>query len=155
MLVDMVIEDPRWQAVGLAEVAERAGRAALEAAGRAPDGCEISLLACDDARMAALNAAFRGKATPTNVLAWPAAGGLAGEGEAAAKFLGDIALGFETCRREAAAGGIAIEAHLGHLVAHGVLHLVGYGHETAAEAEAMEALETKILANIGVANPYC
>ena len=148
-LVDLLIEDTRWEAVGIAALAERAARAALAGAGRDPVGCEISVLACDDARIAVLNAEFRGKAEATNVLSWPA--GDVGLGPV---FFGDIALAWETCAREAAAAGIGVEAHLSHLVVHGVLHLLGFGHEAEAEAEAMEALERKILATLGVADPY-
>lgn len=151
-LVDLVIEDPRWDALGLEALAERAARAALLAVGGDPDGSEISLLGADDARIAALNAEFRGKPTPTNVLSWPSGEGPAAPGEA--RFLGDLALGYDTCLAEAAAAGLAPADHVAHLVVHGVLHLVGHDHEDDAEAEEMEALETKILASLGVANPY-
>ena len=108
-VVEPVIEDPRWEAAGIAAIAERAARAALQAVGRDPELHEIGLLACDDARIASLNADFRGKPQPTNVLSWPAfeggapeePPGLAGEGPL---FLGDIALAYETCLREAGGG---------------------------------------------------
>ncbi len=151
-LVEVVIEDPRWEALDLPALAERAARAALAAAGGDPEGSEIGLLGADDARIAALNAAFRGKAAPTNVLSWPSGEGPAAPGEA--RFLGDLALAWETCRAEAEAAGIAPADHVTHLVVHGVLHLLGHDHADDAEAEAMEALETKILASLGVANPY-
>lgn len=151
-LVEVVVEDPRWEALDLAALAERAARAALAATGGDPDRSEISLLGADDARIAALNAAFRGKAAPTNVLSWPSGEGPAAPGEA--RFLGDLALAWETCRAEAEAAGIAPADHVTHLVVHGVLHLLGHDHADDAEAEAMEALETKILASLGVANPY-
>jgi len=150
-LVETVVEDPRWGALGVEALAERAARAAVAAAGVDPDGCEIALLAADDARVAALNAAFRGKAAATNVLSWPS-GETAAPGEA--RFLGDMALAYETCLAEAAATGVPPADHVTHLVVHGVLHLLGHDHETDAEAEAMEALETKVLASLGVANPY-
>jgi probable rRNA maturation factor len=154
-LVDCVIEDARWEAVGLASLAEAAARAALEAAGWSAEGCEIALLAADDARLAALNAAFRGKAAPTNVLAFPAAGDDREEGERAGPcHLGDIAIAYETCAAEAAAAGIPLADHATHLVVHGVLHLLGHAHEAEDEAERMEALETKTLASLGVADPY-
>jgi probable rRNA maturation factor len=151
-LVDAVIEDPRWERLGLPALAERAARAALDAAGIAPDACEISLLAADDARIRKLNAAFRGKDAPTNVLSWPAETDATPPG--AKRFLGDLALAFETCLGEAEAAGIAPADHVAHLVVHGVLHLLGMDHATDAEAEAMEALETKTLARLGIANPY-
>jgi probable rRNA maturation factor len=151
-LVDVVIEDARWESLGLAALAERAGRAALRAAGGDPDGSEISLLGADDARIAALNAEFRGKPTATNVLSWPSGEEAAAPGEL--RFLGDLALAWETCAAEAEAAGIPPADHVTHLVVHGVLHLVGYDHEDDVEADLMEALETKILASLGVANPY-
>jgi probable rRNA maturation factor len=158
-LVEVVVEDPRWSEAGVEAVAERAAAAALTAAGRDPELHEIGLLACDDARIAALNAEFRGKPTPTNVLSWPAfAGqppeeppGLPGEGPL---FLGDLALAYDTCLREAEAAGVPLADHVAHLVVHGVLHLLGHDHGDDAEAEAMEDLESKVLARLGVANPY-
>lgn len=151
-LVDTAIEDPRWEAFDLAALAERAARATVAAAGRDAVGAEIGLLAADDARIAALNATFRGKAGPTNVLSWPARQRPAAPGEA--RFLGDVALAYETCLSEAAAAEIPLPDHVTHLVVHGVLHLLGHDHAAEDEAAAMEALETKILASLGVANPY-
>ncbi len=156
-LVDLVIEDPRWEALGLGALAERAARVALEAAGMEPARCELSLLGCDDARIAALNADFRGKPKPTNVLSWPAFEDEIPEpdpGDPEPLFLGDIALAYETCAREAEEGSISLADHATHLVVHGLLHLLGYDHEMEAEADAMEAFETKILASLGVADPY-
>ena len=153
-LVDLIVEDPRWQAAGLAPIAERAARAALTAAGLDPDRHEISLLACDDARIATLNAEFRGKPAATNVLSWPAFDGPAPRPGEEAVFLGDLALAFETCAREAAAAGIPLADHAAHLVVHGSLHLLGFDHEMEAEADAMEEFETKILASMGLPNPY-
>jgi probable rRNA maturation factor len=158
-VVDALVEDARWTEAGLEAVAERAARATLTAVGRDPELHEIGLLACGDARIAELNAGFRGKAQPTNVLSWPAftppvpeePPGLPGEGPL---FLGDLALGFETCAREAEAAGIPLPDHAAHLVVHGVLHLLGQDHAADAEADAMEALETNVLASMGIANPY-
>ncbi|MFO1142122.1 MAG: rRNA maturation RNase YbeY [Amaricoccus sp.] len=158
-VVEAVVEDPRWEAAGIVAVAERAARAALVVAGRDPELHEVGLLAADDARIAALNGEFRGKAAPTNVLSWPAfAGpvpeeppGLPGEGPL---FIGDVALGYETCAREAEEAQIPLTEHAAHLVVHAVLHLLGHDHAEDAEAESMEALEAKALASMGVANPY-
>jgi probable rRNA maturation factor len=105
-----------------------------------------------------LNGQFRGKAQPTNVLSWPTfysdmpePPGNPGEGPL---FIGDLALGYETCAAEAAAAGIPLADHAAHLVVHGVLHLLGHDHDDDAKAETMENLETKVLASMGVANPY-
>jgi probable rRNA maturation factor len=163
-LVDLVIEDARWEAGGFDAVAERAAAAVLVAVGRVPRRHELALLMCDDARIAVLNAEFRGKAVPTNVLSWPAfageppepgAGPSAGPGARDEPlFLGDVAMAYETCAREAEAAGVPLGDHAAHLVIHGVLHLLGHDHVGAAEAEAMEDLETKTLATLGIADPY-
>lgn len=154
-LVDLVLEDPRWGAAGLEAVAEGAARAALVEVGRDPARHEISLLACDDVRIAALNEAFRGTARPTNVLSWPAFEGEVPEpGGGEPVFLGDMALAFETCSREAQAAGLPLAAHAAHLVVHGLLHLLGHDHGDDTSAEAMESIETKTLASLGIADPY-
>ena len=114
MLTDTIIEDPRWRASDLAALAERAARAALGQLGHDPDLFEIGVLGCDDARIAALNAEFRDKPAPTNVLSWPALT-LAPPGAGApppapgapalpgmAQALGDIAIAWDTCTREGA-----------------------------------------------------
>lgn len=164
-LVDTVIEDGRWDRFGLGPVAERAARATLEALGLDPAGYELSLLGCDDARIAVLNADFRDKAAPTNVLSWPAedlspadegtAPDLPDKGSAEdPEELGDIAISWQTCQREAEDQGKTMGAHVTHLVVHGTLHLLGYDHIRDGDAALMEGLETRILASLGVADPY-
>lgn len=114
--------------------------------------CTACLALSSDADVARLNGLYRGKPRPTNVLSFPApASHLATEEEG---FLGDIVLACETVLAEAAAAGIPPRHHLMHLVAHGLLHLIGYDHETSEEAFEMEALEVEILAALGVADPY-
>lgn len=160
MAVDVVIQDARWAEAGLEALASRATDAALEHLGLVPDNWEVSVLGADDARIAALNGAFRGKAKATNVLSWPSAerrvpGGvpeMPGMGDDSE--LGDLALAFETCRAEAEAGGLTFADHVSHLIVHGVLHLLGYDHETAGDAARMEELEAAILATLGIADPY-
>jgi probable rRNA maturation factor len=152
-LVETVIEDARWNEIGIAVLAERAARTALDAVGLDAERCEISLLAADDARIRDLNAVYRGKDAPTNVLSWPSEDPgppLPGE----RRFLGDLALAYETCMREAETAGLALRDHVAHLVVHGVLHLLGMDHEAEVAAAEMEGLETKILARMGIANPY-
>jgi probable rRNA maturation factor len=118
----------------------------------------VSLVFADDAEVRELNAEWRGKDKPTNVLSFPMlsrAELLALAPEGPPELLGDIALALETCAREAAEKGISLEHHAAHLIVHGLLHLAGYDHETSPEdAAAMEALEIKALALMGIADPY-
>lgn len=151
----MIVEDARWS--DLERLAEVAVAAALAGAGL-PGAHEVAVLGCDDARIAALNAEFRGKPVPTNVLSWPSetrdpdvAPPDPGDGEPE---LGDIAIAFDTCVREAAEQGKAFDAHVIHLLIHATLHLLGHDHETEAEAARMEALETGIVVRLGFPDPY-
>ena len=111
----------------------------------------LALRLTDDAEMRALNATFRHKDKATNVLSFPSHDA---EVMDEPSFLGNIAIGYETVRREAEQDGKTFADHLAHLLVHGCLHLVGYDHQDAAEAEAMEALEIMILDDLGLANPY-
>jgi probable rRNA maturation factor len=164
-LVDLVCEDDRWNADSLSALAERAASATLAHLGLSSDEFEIALLACDDARIAALNAEFRAKPSPTNVLSWPAwdlsaedDGGTPDLPEAGTpdnpESLGDIALAYDTCTREAREQSKTFEAHVTHLIAHSVLHLLGYDHIRDKDAALMEETEVQILAQLGVENPY-
>ncbi len=158
MTIDLVPEDDRWTEAGLESLAGRAVRAALEHLEMDPDRCEIVILACDDTRIAALNAGFRGKPTPTNVLSWPAQELEPPERPApdpdGTVPLGDIALSYDTCEREAADQGKSMAAHVTHLVVHGTLHLLGYDHVRDQDATLMEALEVEILCKLGHGDPY-
>jgi len=160
-LVDCLIEDSRWQEAGIEPLAETAAAATLRHLGLDPDDWEVSLLACDDARIAALNADFRDKPTPTNVLSWPSeerGAEVAGEApELPDGFdpeLGDIAIAYETCAREAGEGGKPLKDHATHLIVHAVLHLLGYDHVRDEDATLMEQLEIVILGKMGIADPY-
>jgi probable rRNA maturation factor len=158
-VVDLVIEDDRWAALDMEVLAEQAARAALEVAEVSPE-FELCIMGCSDARITELNTEFREKPTATNVLSWPAFELLSetiGGRPAAppqAESLGDIAIAYETCEREAAENGITMQAHVKHLIVHGCLHLLGYDHETDEDAELMENLEVKALASMGVEDPY-
>lgn len=161
MLMDVMIEDDRWEALGLAPLAERAGAATLAHLGLEGRAFEIALLACDDARIAGLNADFRGKPQPTNVLSWPTAergatraGGVPVPPDPADPELGDIAIAFDTCAGEAAQGEKPLADHVTHLIVHAVLHLVGYDHIRDADATLMEACEVAILGKLGLPDPY-
>ncbi|SEM20971.1 probable rRNA maturation factor [Roseovarius azorensis] len=162
MLTEVIIEDDRWQAAGLEDLAERAAEAVLDHLGLRPDDWGISVLACDDARIAALNADFRGKSQPTNVLSWPSRERAAATPGAQPELpapgadneLGDIAIAWETCAREAATGGKPLTDHVTHLIVHAVLHLLGYDHVRDQDATLMETTEAVILGKLGVADPY-
>jgi probable rRNA maturation factor len=135
-----------------AALAEEAARAALAAAKpRLASVVEVTLVLGDDALVRALNRRWRRRDAATNVLSFAT-------GEIAApdrpQLLGDVVLAYETVAREAAAQGKTLADHLRHLVAHGVLHLLGWDHEGDAEAARMEALERRILRRLGVADPY-
>ena len=162
MPVDVMIEEARWRSLGLEDLATRAATATLVHLGLDPAAFEISLLACNDARIAALNEDFRGKPQPTNVLSWPSQergadqdGGVpdlpqrGGDAE-----LGDIAIAYETCAREAEAGGKPLADHASHLIVHAVLHLMGYDHIRDEDATLMEACEVAILGKLGISDPY-
>lgn len=164
-LVDVVIEDERWEAAGLQIVAERAVQAALAGLDLPEEGLTLCVMGCDDARIAVLNGSFRGKAKPTNVLSWPSwdltaerEGGAPEPPEigtdAAPESLGDMALAWETCLREAALAGKPLADHVTHLIVHGTLHLLGYDHIREGDAAVMEALEVRILATLGLSDPY-
>lgn len=139
-------------------LAERAVRAGLHIDGRAVPPCEVSVVFADDARVHGLNRDYRAKDKPTNVLSFPQWDADAIDDAAALPgmdvLLGDIILARETCVREAAEKGIAIAAHATHLIVHGTLHLLGHDHLDDPTASAMEALEVKALASLGIANPY-
>jgi probable rRNA maturation factor len=164
-LVDCVIEDARWADLGLEALALRAVTAAMTALGLPLDQYTLCVMGCDDARITTLNAQFRGKPTPTNVLSWPAedlspdAPGeepyLPGAGDPKDPLtLGDIALSYETCAREATGSDKPLADHVTHLVLHGLLHCLGYDHIQDADAARMEALEVQILASLGLPDPY-
>lgn len=133
-----------------ATLEEEAEAAAGLCGGRA---AEVSVLLTGDATIRALNRDYRGKDAPTNVLSFPTEGDLPPGAEGPA-LLGDVAVAFETTRREAEAEGKPLHHHLTHLLVHGTLHLLGYDHEEEGEAEAMEAREVAILARLGVPDPY-
>jgi probable rRNA maturation factor len=143
--IEVEVEDPAWTEVlpAVELVVEQAALAAL--ANRSE--VEITVLLTDDAAVRELNARFRDKDQPTNVLSFPAP-------EFAKPQLGDVALAFETCAREAKEQDKTLSDHLSHLTVHGVLHLLGYDHEADDEAEVMEQMERAILERLGVSDPY-
>ena len=158
MELEIDLEEP-WPASDWQALAERAAAAlATVAPELANERLSASLLFTSDAEVHALNREWRDRDKPTNVLSFPMLERddlLALGPDGPPELLGDIALAFETCRREAADKGIPLDHHAAHLIVHGLLHLAGHDHEIGdAEAEAMETLETKALAGLGIADPY-
>ena len=147
-MIEVEIEDPAWTAV-LPEAAAVAERAAAAALGSIEGG--VVVLLTDDGTVRDLNARYRDRDRPTNVLSFPAAE-MTIPGQAAP--LGDLVLAYGVCAAEAQALGKSLADHLSHLTVHGVLHLLGRDQEAEDEAEAMEAEERSILATLGVADPY-
>jgi probable rRNA maturation factor len=164
MVIDILTEDSRWDALDLTRLAERALSETLVHLGLDAAQADVSILACNDARIAELNTTFRDKAGPTNVLSWPCED-LAPEDPGAAPDrpepdpdgslpLGDIALAYDTCAREAEALGKPMTEHVTHLVIHGVLHLLGYDHIRDPDATLMQTIEAEILGKLGYDDPY-
>jgi probable rRNA maturation factor len=151
--LDILAEAPGWEAFDwLNQATETAVTATLACAGVTTAAeAEISLLLCDDARIRELNAQWRNIDKPTNVLSFPAADP---DDLASAPLLGDIAVALETVEREAEAEGKTFRDHYTHLIVHGTLHLLGFDHEVDEDAEEMEDMERRILAGLGIADPY-
>ena len=154
LAIEVEIEDEAWLpalALSVDEIKALIGKAA-EAALTAPrltevEGGEVVILLTDNDAVQDLNGRFRGQDKPTNVLSFPAPQNPEGH-------LGDIAMALGVCVREADEQGKSLADHLCHLTMHGTLHLLGYDHETDAEAELMEGLERTLLAGLGVTDPY-
>ena len=147
------VEDAAWDAVpGLEALTHRAVAATFAAMTRDLAQFDISILFTGDAAVAAINKQWRGKDYATTVLSFPAEAMPVPAGEA--RPLGDIVLAAGVVAREAAEQGKTLPDHAGHLIIHGLLHLLGFDHETEAEAEAMERLEAAILKGLDISDPY-
>lgn len=149
--IDIFTEDGDWSVF---EPVEEAIGAVADVVARRFDleDAEAAVALSSDERIRALNLAYRGKDKPTNVLSFPS--GNVSVPAGSRRLLGDLILAAETVAREAAAEGKPPRHHLQHLVLHGLLHLLGYDHETEPEALEMEALEVELLAELGVPDPY-
>lgn len=145
--IQLEFGDARWRKVrGLSARLKAAAERALRRGG-GPSRAGLTILLASDARLKALNHDFRGLNKPTNVLSFPAAAN-------AERYVGDVALAYGVTRKEAAAAGKTLSDHAAHLVVHGVLHLLGFDHMRPRQAKVMEPLETAILAEFGIADPY-
>jgi len=164
MNVECAIEDDRWLEIAFEDIAVKAVAATLEDRGLDPALFEVSILACDDAKIAELNGAFRDKDNPTNVLSWPSDERAASEDGAhpaaptpdpvGPTELGDIAIAFDICLAESHTAGKELHDHTVHLLVHATLHLLGYDHISDADGDLMEACETQILGKLGLSDPY-
>jgi probable rRNA maturation factor len=154
--VGIVVADDRWAEIdGLEDLLSRAVETTISELKCAPSHpVSLDIALSSDAEVRALNAQYRGKDKPTNVLSFPAMDIPAGSASNGSRFIGDVILAYETTAAEAAAEGKALNAHAAHLAVHGMLHLLGHDHETDDEADEMEALETAILGKLGFPDPY-
>jgi probable rRNA maturation factor len=150
IIVDVEVVDPAWLAAGDVDILAQDAIAAtlVEVGKRVHPDAEISIRLCDDDEIRALNLAWRNKDKATNVLSFPSPAGDRGP------LLGDIVVAFEYVSEEARDAGRSLRDHLAHMLVHGMLHLLGFDHENESEAEKMEAFERRILAKLGIDDPY-
>lgn len=167
-IVDVLIEEPLWKEAlpGLADLAADVARRGIAAIGHDPEGMQFCLLATNDGVIATLNRDHRGKASPTNVLSWPAfdlapeedgaapAPPPAGNADEGRIFIGDVALALQIVKAEAEAAGRPLKDHAIHLILHGVLHLLGHDHGRHRDAARMEGIEREVLMALGLPDPY-
>jgi probable rRNA maturation factor len=145
--VDIHVDDPRWRKVrGLIGGLRRSAEIALTR-GKARRSSSLTILLSSDQRLKELNRNFRGQNKPTNVLSFPS-------DDKDKVYLGDVALAYEVTAGEAKESGKRLVDHATHLAVHGVLHLLGFDHQTERAARKMEPLESEILCELGVADPY-
>ena len=153
---DILVTAQCWQSESAAEaIIHRAIEMAATMVDAETADAELAIMLTDDSGIRTLNKNWRGIDKPTNVLSFPALQPTGPrEDDDAPRMLGDIAIAYETTRAEADAEHKPFENHLSHLAVHGFLHLIGYDHETDTDAEVMEELERKILAQLGIPDPY-
>ena len=161
MGVDLIIEDSRWKTLNLFSIANAAFKETLSELNLRSENFVCNVLACSSEKIKGLNAQFRGKNNSTNVLSFPlkaekyeAKNSLKLKADADLLELGDIAIAYEVCKKEANVSKIKLEDHVYHLIIHSVLHLLGYDHGEEKNAAEMEKIEVQVLANLGISNPY-
>ena len=142
-MIDISIQCKNWPNVS--ELIHTAAKKLFDVRPLENDELELSVVLADNDFIQKLNKSWRNKDKPTNVLSFP---------QEHPAILGDVILALETIRQEAEEQDISFEDHVTHLIIHGILHLLGYNHESSAEAEEMEALEIRILGELGIKNPY-
>lgn len=155
--IDISIACEKWTAE-LQEIepflASVAGQTLLRTAFKDMKNTELSIVLADNAFVQNLNHIYRGKDKPTNVLSFPQNTPESFEKGEHAPILGDVILAFETVKSESISQNKKMKDHTAHLLVHGILHLLGFDHETADEAQRMETLEIKILDSLSIKNPY-
>ncbi|MBL4614926.1 MAG: rRNA maturation RNase YbeY [Magnetovibrio sp.] len=161
LVIDVCVQAGSWAEAlpGYEAIAQRAvmaavAQCAIAKAAHCDDGAqwEVSVLLSDDAHVRVLNREWRGKDKPTNVLSFP--GGDDDPLPDQPLMLGDIAVALETTQREAGEQEITLADYFSHLLVHGMLHLLGFDHETDPQADEMEPLEIEVLDGLGIASPY-
>ena len=161
MAIDVVIEDARWKILDLKQIANQAFFETLFLLDLHHKSFSCCVLACDNKQIRQLNNKFRGKNFPTNVLSFPASvenyevksNSTPTEANNPHE-LGDIAIAFEICEKEATESKVKFEHHVYHLIIHSVLHLLGFDHEEEENAAKMEKIEVQVLAKLGISDPY-
>jgi probable rRNA maturation factor len=155
-ITEVLVVAECWQTEPDAEaIIQRAVAVAAEIVDAGPGEAELAVMLTDDAGIRTLNSNWRGIDKPTNVLSFTALPPTGPSGpDDAPRMLGDIAIAYETTRKEADDEQKPFDHHLSHLAVHGFLHLIGYDHETDGDAESMESLEQEILAQLGIPDPY-
>ena len=161
MSVDLIMEDARWKTLNLFSIANAAFKETLSQLNLKSENFICCVLACSSEKIRGLNAQFRGKNNSTNVLSFPSKAENY-DTNSSLKFkantdpfeLGDIAIAYEVCKKEADVSKIKFEDHVYHLIIHSVLHLLGYDHEEEKNAAEMEKIEVQVLAKLGISNPY-
>ena len=161
MSVDIVIEDTRWKTIDLTQIANTAFYETLSLLDLRPKSFACCVLACDNKKIKQLNNKFRDKNGSTNVLSFPATlenhalkRKLMSSEVSDLHELGDIAIAFEICKKEAVNSKIMFEHHVYHLIIHAVLHLLGFDHDEEKNAAEMEKIEVQVLAKLGINDPY-
>jgi len=164
LTLDIITEDDRRYTFDIVRAAESVYDVTLLRFDLNSHDVETTLAICDDARIAGLNARFRGKSEPTNVLCWPTVS-LGSDVDGAlpvaprldpfgAMCLGDIMISYDTCDREAQDVRFTVRDHFCHLMIHGLLHLLGYDHVRCGDASLMVETETQLLGRLGIRHPY-
>ncbi|MCB1556665.1 MAG: rRNA maturation RNase YbeY [Alphaproteobacteria bacterium] len=157
-VIDVLVSSPLWTQQGDLDAESLAARVVPLVLARArPNSdsqAELSVVLTDDDEIRALNRDYRGKDSPTNVLSFATGDGDCLAAPPGLHPLGDVVLAYETLAREATEQQKTFEAHLSHLLVHGILHLLGHDHIDDDEAAEMETLEIAVLKDLGIANPY-